>query len=60
MDANYIWNHISKKNTWIKVKPTLVEPHSLNGFGKVPFAKSGPPNWTNTGDIHQKKDSHIS
>ena len=60
MDALYIWDHISKKNAWIKVKPTSVEPHSPNDFGKAPFAMSGPPNWTNTGDIQKKKDSHIS
>ena len=43
-----------------KVKPTLVEPHSPNGFGNVPFDMSGLSNWTNTGDIHKKIDSHIS
>ena len=42
------------------MKPILVEPHSPNGFGKVSFATSGTPNLTNTGDIHKKKDSHIS
>ena len=41
------------------MKPTLVEPHSPNSFGKVPFAMSGPPNGTNTGDIYKKKDSLI-
>ena len=60
MDAPHVWDHISKYNAWIEVKPTLVEPHSPNGFGKVPFDTSGPPNLTNTGDIHKKKDSHIS
>ena len=32
------------------MKPTLVEPQSPSGYGKVPFATSGPPNSTNTGD----------
>ena len=56
-DVLYIWNHIS--HAWFKVKPTLVVPHSPNGFGKVPFAQR-PSNWTNIGDIYKKKDSHIS
>ena len=34
-------------------KPTLAEPQSPRGYGKVPFAMSGPPNLTNTGDSHK-------
>ena len=41
------------------MKPTLVKPHSRNGFGKVPFATSGPPNSTNTGDIHKNNYKNI-
>ena len=35
------------------MEPTLVEPQSPSGYGKVPFAMSGPPNLTNTGNIHK-------
>ena len=35
------------------MKPTLVKRQSPSGYGKVPFATSGPPNLTNTGDIHK-------
>ena len=41
------------------MKPTLVEPHSPNGFGKVSFDTSGPPNSTNTGDIHKNNYKNI-
>ena len=37
------------------MKPTLVELQSPSGYGKVPVATSGPPNSTNTGDIHKKQ-----
>ena len=54
------WFNINGKNAftfgnaWIEVKPTLVELQSPSSYGKVPFAMSGPPNSTNTGDIHKK------
>ena len=38
---------------------TLVEPQSPSGYGKVPFATSGPPNSTNTGDNHKKNYKNI-
>ena len=41
------------------MKPTLVEPQSRSGYGKVPFATSGPPNLTNTGDIHKNNYKSI-
>ena len=41
------------------MKPILVEPHSPSGFGKVSFATSGSPNFTNTGDIHKKKEYEL-
>ena len=41
------------------MKPTLVEPQSPSGYGKVPFATSGPPNLTNTGDIHKNNYKNI-
>ena len=41
------------------MKPTLVEPHSPDGFGKVSFDTSGPPNSTNTGDIHKNNYKNI-
>ena len=38
MDSPHVWDHISlKKNAWIEVIPALVEQHSPNSFGKVPF-----------------------
>ena len=59
LDALYVWAYISKLNAWIKVKPTLVEPQSPSGYGKVPFATYGPPNSTNTGDIHKNNYKNI-
>ena len=41
------------------MKPTLVEPQSPSGYGKVPFATSGPPNLTNTGDNHKNNYKNI-
>ena len=41
------------------MKPTLVEPQSPSGYGKVPFAMSGPPNLTNTGDIRKNNYKNI-
>ena len=41
------------------MKPTLVELQSPSGYGKVPFAMSGPPNSTNTGDIHKNNYKNI-
>ena len=41
------------------MKPTLVEPQSPSGYGKVPFATSGPPYFTNTGDIHKNNYKNI-
>ena len=41
------------------MKPTLVEPQSPSGYGKVPFATSGPPNLTNTGDIRKNNYKNI-
>ena len=41
------------------MKPTLVEPQSPSGNDKVPFATSGPPNLTNTGDNHKNNYTNI-
>ena len=41
------------------MKPTLVEPQSPCGYGKVPFATSGPSNSTNTGDNHKNNYKNI-
>ena len=41
------------------MKPTLVEPQSPSGYGKVPFATSGPSNLTNTGDNHKNNYRNI-
>ena len=59
LDVLYVWDYISKKNAWIEVKPTLVETQSPSGYGKVPFATSGPPNSTNAGDIHKNNYKNI-
>ena len=53
MEVPSVWDHNSKKNAWIEVKPTLVEGQSPRGFGKVPYTTSEPPNSTNTGDIRK-------
>ena len=41
------------------MKPTLVEPQSPSGYGKVPFATSGPPNLTNTGDNYKNNYKNL-
>ena len=41
------------------MKPTLVEPQSPSGYGKVPFATGGPSNSTNTGDNHKSNYKNI-
>ena len=41
------------------MKPTLVELQSARGDDKVPFAMSGPPNLTNTGNIHKTNNKNI-
>ena len=41
------------------MKPFSVEPQSSRGYGKVPFATSGPPNSTNTGDNHKNYYKNI-
>ena len=41
------------------MKPTLIEQQSPSGYGKVPFAISGPPSWTNTSDIHKNTYKNI-
>ena len=41
------------------MKPTLVEPQSPSGYGKVPFTTSGLPNLTNTGDNHKNNYKNI-
>ena len=41
------------------MKPTLVELQIPSGYGKVPFATSGPPNSTNTGDNHKNNYKNI-
>ena len=41
------------------MKPTSVEPQSPSSYGKVPFVMSGPPNSTNTGNIHKNSYKKI-
>ena len=41
------------------MKPTLVVPQSPSGYGKVPFATSGPPNSRNTGNNHKNNYKNI-
>ena len=53
MEVPYVWDHNSKWNEWIEVKPTLVEAQSSSGYGKVPYTTSGPSKSTNTGDIRK-------
>ena len=49
----------SQTKSWIKLKPTYVEAQGPQCFGKVPFATSGPPNSTNTGDMHKNNYKNI-
>ena len=41
------------------MKPTLIEMQSPSGYGKVPFATSGSPNSTNTGDNHKNNYKNV-
>ena len=59
MNVIYVWDYISKQNAWIEVKQTLDEPQSPSSYAKVPFATSGPPNLTNTGNIHKNNYKNI-